>query len=335
MLVLATAWLMGLTMAEPVQWSAPAGCPDAAMVGARVQELVGRMPTPDELHAVAVVEPGPPWRLALDTTIEGRQQRRTLEADDCKAVAEAAALILAVSVDPVRTADEAVVGRPSVVATGVAPSESVSTTASDPSDSGASDASSASTTPPERTGQAARPWLRLRVGAGGELGAVPGGTGGVRLGLGVVGARGLLVVAGSYWIDRLAELRPGLPRSGARIGLGTASVRGGLHLDGARVSIPLTVGVEAGGLVSRGVGLDNPERLVLPWLAGLVGGGVEVRVGVRARLWGTVEAFAPMTRAEVRIRGSSLMNGVLYAPARVGGRALIGVSFTIAGPRDG
>lgn len=99
MAVLASAAV--LVLAGAVQWQAPAGCPAAAAVEGRVHELLGRVPAEHELRAAGVVSGGPPWRLELETSIGGRSQRRALQAADCRAVAEAAAVILAVSVDPI------------------------------------------------------------------------------------------------------------------------------------------------------------------------------------------------------------------------------------------
>ncbi|MCH9681036.1 MAG: hypothetical protein K0V04_06365, partial [Deltaproteobacteria bacterium] len=112
------------------------------------------------------------------------------------------------------------------------------------------------------------------------------------------------------------------------------SVRGGLHLDRPRVSIPLTAGVEAGGARSVGVGLEGGGSLTLPWLAGVFGGGVEVGVGPRVRLSATLEGFVPVTRARVLV-GRDGPPAVLHTAAAFGGRALLGISFTIVRPRDG
>lgn len=337
MALLASATVLAL--AGTVQWQAPAACPTAAAVEGRVHELLGRAPAEHELRAAGVVSGGPPWRLELETTIGGRRQRRTLEAENCRAVAEAAALILAVSVDPVtatqvaeRTAGGGVATPRST--TSSAPSTSVAL----PRSPGLPDIDRPEVVGPEVVAverARPRPWLRLRAGGGAEAVAIPGGTGGVRLGLALEGERAFVQLEGSYWIDRLAVLRAGPPPSGARVGLGTVAAQGGVRLGGSRVSVPLALGLEAGGLRTRAEGLASGRSVVLPWLAGVVGIGVQWSASRRVALWGAVEGVLPLVRLRVRVGrsdGTSASDDVvLHEPAVVGVRALAGISIRIAG----
>lgn len=334
MALLATATVLAL--AGTVEWQAPAACPTAAAVEARVHELLGRAPAEHELLATGVVSGGPPWRLELETTLGGRRQRRTLEAEECPAVAEAAALILAVSVDPLEATRATAAADRGVEATQGGATRATEPTLAVPLRAGATDggrAEGATLIEPARARP--RPWLRLRAGAGAEAVAIPGGTGGVRLGLALAGERAFVQLEGSYWIDRLAVLRDGPPRSGARVGLGTVTVQGGVRLGGSRVSVPLALGLEAGGLRTRAEGLARGRDVALPWVAGVVGVGVEWSVARRVALWGAVEAVLPLTRLRVRVgRGESTDAGddvVLHEPAVVGARALAGLSIKIAG----
>jgi len=188
--------------------------------------------------------------------------------------------------------------------------------------------------PPARPRPRPRPQLRLRIGGGAESVAIPGGTGGVRLGFGLEGERTFVRLEGSYWIDRLAVLHDEPNLSGARVGLGTATVQGGVRLGGPRVSVPLALGLEAGGLRTRAVGLERGQDVVLPWVAGVVGAGVEWSVSRRFGLWGAVEGVLPLARLRVRVGRSSEDGGgdvVLHEPAVVGARALAGFSIRING----
>lgn len=317
-----------LALAGAVHWQAPAGCPDQRAVEQRVTTLLGRTPDEHELRAVGVVHAGPPWRLELETTIGGRRQQRTLEADDCRAVAEAAALVLAVSVDPMGTA----------IASAVPLEREDDPVVPEASPVEVSRAAAASTvrgSPPAATRARARPQLSLRVGAGGESGAIPGGTGGGRLGLVLAAERGFLALEGSYWLDRLAALRPEPPRRGATVGLGTAAIHGGVRLGGPRVAVPLSIGLEAGGLRTRAVGLAGGRDLALPWVAGVVGAGLLWSLTQRLALWGAVEGVLPLARPRVRVGRSGGDDLVLHEPAAVGVRALAGISIKISGARDG
>jgi hypothetical protein len=363
LIVLASAVVLAL--AGAVQWQAPAGCPVASAVEARMHALLGRVPAEHELHAVGIVSGGPPWRLELETTIGGRQQRRSLQAEDCRALAEAAALILAVSVDPVGVgggvgADERGAGEGG--GAGAPAGEAGAGGSGGERDAGAgaggsggerdagagagglgSDEPSVGLVPGEATSLGAsralaRASLRLRVGGGGETVAIPGGTGGVRLGLALEGARAFVQLDGSYWIDRFAVLRDEPTRSGARVGLGTVTVQGGVRLGGARVAVPLALGLEAGGLRTRAEGLARGRDVAVPWVAGVIGVGLEWSATRRLALWGAVEAVLPLVRPQVRVgrNGDDSTDAggediVLHEPAVVGARALVGLSIKING----
>lgn len=333
-LVLAGILGVGLVAAGAVQWQAPAGCPEAAAVERRVIDLLGRTPGEHELRAVGVVHAGPPWRLELETIIGGQVQRRSLLADDCRAVAEAAALILAVSVDPLGVDPRLEPREPTdddVVPPGPLDA-AVEPTAGPPAPPRASVEVDAPAVATARAPGRPRARVRLRLGGGGEWGAVPGGTGGLRWGVGIEGTRALVRLEGSYFFDRLAPLRDGSDL-GARVGLGTVGLHGGVRLGRPRVTVPLVAGLEAGGLRTRPVGLANAQRLTLPWVAGVVGVGAEWSPARRLSLWAAVEGALPLIRLRVRVGRGSDGSTVLYEPSAVEVRALVGLSVDISRAR--
>jgi hypothetical protein len=85
-------------------WQAPAGCPSSGDVQAQFARLLGaaRAPTGKHIAATLVVRSAAPemWTLELATVLDGAAGRRTLEGDSCASVTSAAALILALMVDP-------------------------------------------------------------------------------------------------------------------------------------------------------------------------------------------------------------------------------------------
>jgi hypothetical protein len=98
--------------AEPVApelgltWQAPAGCPSRAAVEAQFARLLGgptRLPSGKHIDASALVRSASPdqWTLELATVLDGAVGRRTLAGDSCASVTSAAALILALMIDPV------------------------------------------------------------------------------------------------------------------------------------------------------------------------------------------------------------------------------------------
>jgi hypothetical protein len=92
--------------AAPVrlQWIAPAGCPTNAEVVASVERILGGSAggTRQAVTARAVVSKlgSSRWRVRLTTQVGASTGERTVDADSCRAVADAAALILALAVNP-------------------------------------------------------------------------------------------------------------------------------------------------------------------------------------------------------------------------------------------
>jgi hypothetical protein len=94
--------------AEPeltLTWQAPSGCPTPAEVEAQFARLIGgpsRLPSGKHIDASALVRTSAAdrWTLELSTTLEGAPGRRTLAGDSCASVSSAAALILALMIDP-------------------------------------------------------------------------------------------------------------------------------------------------------------------------------------------------------------------------------------------
>ena len=84
-------------------WQAPAGCPSRGQVSGEIARLLGgeiRVPQGGDITARAAVEHGLTWSLAMDTELAGRLGRRSLEAASCQDLANAAALIIALMIDP-------------------------------------------------------------------------------------------------------------------------------------------------------------------------------------------------------------------------------------------
>jgi hypothetical protein len=86
-------------------WRAPAACPNAGDIEAQFARLLGgvhRQPTSKHLDATVTVRrtPSDNWVARLETRLDGVPGQRSLEGDSCWTVASAAALILALTIDP-------------------------------------------------------------------------------------------------------------------------------------------------------------------------------------------------------------------------------------------
>ncbi|MEJ7732636.1 MAG: hypothetical protein WKG00_25965 [Polyangiaceae bacterium] len=113
---------------DPIElrWSAPSACPDAAGVRAEMDRLLGGKPSAasgKRLRASAEVfasEAGG-WRLKLHTESDGAAGERSLRDDSCTALADTAALILAMAFDPEAVAAQAERARAAGAAPGTQP----------------------------------------------------------------------------------------------------------------------------------------------------------------------------------------------------------------------
>lgn len=86
-----------------LRWEAPAGCPPADAVRAEVARLLGGAVPPDGVPVAAEARAqrdGDRYVLELRTEVDGAGGERTLDAPECEELVSAAALILALMIDP-------------------------------------------------------------------------------------------------------------------------------------------------------------------------------------------------------------------------------------------
>jgi hypothetical protein len=295
------AVVLGLGPTEtPVQlhWEAPVGCPDADAVMRQIDRFVpveqrdGAAPLRAEgrLHSER-----DGFRLHLVVRGDAGYMERTLEGDDCTVLASAAALVVAVMVEPATVLEE-------VESTAAEPQ---AVTLAPPSD--------------ERPERSAPPTSRPGgfVAARGlfSWGGAPGAGGAVALGGGIRFARWRIVLEALIDLPRHAWLEDA--DAGARIGLGTAALRGCHTPGGERVEVPLCAGFEAGAMWARGFGLAEPRNAVVPWGAFALGTGLAVIVHRRVAVRMDVEGVVPMRRPRFVIED----RGAVYRPAPIGARA--------------
>jgi len=86
-----------------LSWQAPPDCPSPEDVRAEVARLLGgesRLPTDRDFRVRASVAHGQTWTVSIETELAGRPGRRAIEAASCQDLADATALILALTIDP-------------------------------------------------------------------------------------------------------------------------------------------------------------------------------------------------------------------------------------------
>lgn len=286
--------------AEPnavaLDWDAPPGCPDGAAVRAEVRRLTGPTETgPRHLTARASIVPAADgtWTLALTTELDGVTGERILSGASCESLSDAAALMLAIILNP----DLVVATPPAPPAPQVEP------------------------LPPP-----ARPWPRphWQVGAhaGMEVGAVEKMSSVFALSFGVaVGRFSLRLMPGlSLPQDVFVEADPKL---GGRVWAGTAGALGCFSESLGFLRVSPCAGFEVTRLAARGLGVLRPREATVYWSAAEAGLllGVPVGYGVHVEL--AAIGVLPLHRPTVYLDDI----GSVSRPALVGLKALGGLAW--------
>lgn len=300
-------------MADVVQWTAPASCPDDAAVEARIAALVEVSEAIAPTQAIVTEREGG-FEVELVSTIEGETQRRTLTAPTCETVADAAAAVIAVTIDPVAADPPSEVVPPVEVApaTVVPKTAPTTTTATRPADR----------EPVPRTPNERRPLeIGLHLGGGYGSAIAPRGSGVLGAGLSVGRRPWSLEAEGRVWTPRTFEADS--ETFGARVFMATAMLVGCLRPPSDRVEVPLCLGVEGGAERVSPTRLVDGRVAVYPWFAPLLRVGVRVRVNALLGVILRAEAAVPGLRAAINIEGF----GQLWQTQAVSARVLAGLDF--------
>lgn len=282
-------------------WSGPEQCPSGDDVVARAERLLSKSdspPAPLVARANVVSESGG-LRLELDTWTGDRQYRRTIRAGSCGELADAAALILALLVDPGLRTD------PSL--------------ASDSNRAEAPDVTAAQVIRSSSHG----PRWGLRAGGVVDLGALPVAAAGVELaGVGQFGpfwlAAGATVFPAAGQV--VAEATASQVRKGGTFRLFTgkleACFRPFEHLDVGGCGA-----AELGFLRGEGFGtaVNDPHNVI--WAA--VGPGLEAGVPLTAALHlrGSAEGLIALQRPQFVLENV----GFVYRPGPISARMALGL----------
>ncbi len=289
---------------DTLTWSAPAGCPPAAEVERALERVLQgtseRARAEIGMRAEARVsgdDDDDDYRVALTMQTRDGVSERQLRADQCRALADAVVLVIAMAVDPSAAlpssgldqgGDEAGGDAPEVPEPARAPSparaEPSEPAARAPSprvDAGRStsrvseDARGEPAEPPTRAWGQLAPAMNMMVGTGG----LPGVGVGVALGLDYLGRRWRLGARGVYWLQRRRALDElGLDGASMGLALGAARLRGCGVLGSARLEVPLCAGLELGGMRGAGGGLPVNEVFTGLWTAIVASPGLRVRL---------------------------------------------------------
>jgi hypothetical protein len=311
-LVLAWAVLEPAVPAPPtpatweLEWVAPPECPDAAAIREQITALVPEPSGGDGvLYVDAEVEPqGDAFVLTLRTVFLERHDEREVRARVCGELAEAVALVVAISLDPTLVVTGPSVPEP--VPSEPPPATSPSSPPPEPrATPDAADAPAASSGPslreesPSRRSSRSRlpdEWM-LRLAPKLEVGSLPAFGGGLDLAVGVLWPWWRLELHGSHSWPRRA-FGPG--GTAGRFQLGAVGVRGCGRPRVGRVELPVCVGLDGGALRVDSEGLRPANTVHGPWLAPSLGVGLAAG-GTRVGFWTLVEGSATLVWSRILV----------------------------------
>ncbi len=353
-------WLMAAPPGEgaptEVRWDAPSACPNEVTVRTAVEELLGvplTEPRPRRLTVIAAVQAGEPgWSLRIFTiTAEGTRERALRYDRDCAVLARAAAVLIAIAIDPevlgrldpqtlalvdppAEISAPAEISTPAPVAACSPGNPSCRTTADPavpaslvsreappvvhPPPAGILPSVEAPTTRSRRP----RPRAGLRIAGGLGWGDLPSVGGGLSLAAAMVLPRVRVEALGAVWPAR-------------RVRLGTTGA-GGNFLSwtlGARVcpvvrlhrvlELPICAGFEAGRVLVESVQLVDANEARSPWFSFIVAPALVYTPRPWLALWLAPELVIPTIRTAFQVSDV----GVIHRAQPANVRALLGVEF--------
>lgn len=287
-----------------LRWTAPPGCPDAEAVHSWILALSPALPAASAgADAAATVRAtGDGYAVDVEVVLDADagtvHTSRTLESDACELLARAAAVIIAVGLDPIAVATN--------LGEAAAKVQKPTTTPVEPEP--------ALTTPrpavPEDT-DATRPRRRVpRLEYGIGVGTGVGGLLLPRSGIGVslapfVGTRRIHVqTVAQYWLPRQVALDDSRDVR-ASLQMATAGVRACPLLSWGRLRLELCAGIDAGAVFGRGRGADLEATSVAtdPWAGVVLAPSVRLAVAPRVSVGLALEAVISLYRPRFAIDG--------------------------------
>lgn len=298
-----------------VEWNAPQTCGDAASIRADVARLLGGEEadlTEVSANGTVTRETDERWQLELRVATADGETTRSLVGESCETLAEAAALYIALAVDPMAVLEA------DVAATSVEAAEPEPEPEPEPQPESEPEPTPEPTPEPKPAPKQLQLGLRL-LGAGG-IGLRTSVYGGGGLGIGIVARRVRVDATGFYQFATVSNV--GLPEdASARVQHGYAEVRGCPIFGGPRVTFIGCGGVLLGGFEARGLGLPDTTTARSLWLGLGVTAGIQLWVIPRLAISLEPSALFSLIRPRFAIDGA----GEVFRVGVVGGRLALGL----------
>lgn len=322
-------------------WESSGPCPGPELVRERLHGyLAGSAGTTSGDHVtanvvVASTESG--LKATLELTTAWGASHRDLEASRCEDIADAVALVIATTLDPLL--DLRAAHRPHDLTTTPAEPTAADDDGSDPGTAAqprvpasapALPASSISPPAPASTrASRRRPPKRtvamiggFAAGVGGGLRPRAGAIVEVTLGM---KWRWLRVLAiGSHGFARERTLSQ-VPEGAITLRMWSAGAMGCGVPAFSRLEIPACVGVEGGAIIGEGVGLATTDEASRPWIGVAARTGLHLRVAPRLALALDLHGIGVALRPRFHVVGV----GPVFTAAPVAGRALLGLQVQL------
>jgi hypothetical protein len=306
-------------------WDAPAECPAQADVLAEVNRLLGGAPDPTgrkRLGAKANVERDPKggFRVHLTTDMAGVSGERDLDAPTCPALADATALVLALTFDP-----EAVAARRAEARKEPTPERSAAPVraAGPPTSPSSRPAAAADSSTGSEAGRE-RNW-HVVIGAemNGSLGPLPTLAYGLGGRIGILVRRARFDAGATYWPDQRATV--GDRDSGGDFRLFAGNADGCYAVIVRPVELSPCVGIELGRMSAEGYGVKRPDSGAATWFAPWAGalGALSIASPVRARIDLGIEV--PLLRPPFYLQGV----GSVHRASAIAARGGIGIELAL------
>lgn len=296
-LLLATAGIMATAPVPPFSllWDAPSGCPRVDQVRSQIERLlpsspVEKQPTLEVKAAVIAGEDGQ-WHLRMQTRRGDQQGERELTSESCMALAESAAVIVGLMLNPM-SGPEPPAPKPPILPA-ASPSASAPVTAKP--------------LPVPRA-------IRFVVGVEGTLERGPLPRMDCAFGV-LVGMRGSDWRAEGATRFRLPErqMSGANGQAGGDFWLLSTAIRGCWMLGQGHVRGGPCGQADAGAMRGRSFGVNIPDQSWTPWLAVGLGPMVTMNLTARWALRATGQASLALLRPRFEIDGV----GLVHQPSRV------------------
>lgn len=307
-------------------WSAPSECPSRDPMRARILQLVGEgKHSRDAVDATVRIERrsnGALFDANVTLSAGGRTTDRHLDGDSCEAVSDAAALIIALAIDPEAAASPAPT-TPGAVASettevpwlappAVAASQPPSSPPPTPIEGSPRDASNRTTN---------RPFYASASGRF-DVGSVPAPVLGAELALGWNPGRFDFELGGALMASARGTLASN-PDQGARIGVSDLGTRACYLLFGTRLDLAPCGGIHVRFMSAQGFGTGSDHDATAVFGLASLGALIRWQLTPRISVRFAGDALVPLSRPTFVIDAA----GTVYQAPPVAARAAVGFEF--------